>query len=172
MTRSAHGDGSRDLTIRPIHAAAVPAALGRARQYRLLNEPQQTESICLDILAIEPRHQEALTMLIMALTDQFASRAGLVDVAKAHARELEAEYDRLYLLGVVLEREARAQLTRGPSAGFAYDLFIQAIACYERAEPIRPPDNDDPILRRNGCIRTMTAERLEPMAENEEQLLE
>jgi hypothetical protein len=163
---------ARDLTLRRIHPGAVPAALERARVYRLLNEPQQAESICLDILAIEPRHQEALTTLIMAFTDQFPSRAGLVDRAKARVAELAGEYERLYFLGLVHEREARAHLTKGPSASFAHDLFLEAIACYERAETLRPPNNDDPILRRNGCLRTMAAEGLEPMAETEEQLLE
>ena len=75
----------RDLSLRRIHPGAVPAALERARLYRLLNEPQQAESICLDILAIEPRDQEALTTLVMALTDQFPARAGLVERAKARA---------------------------------------------------------------------------------------
>jgi tetratricopeptide (TPR) repeat protein len=163
---------TRDLSLRRIHAAAVPAALERARGYRLLNEPEQAESICLDILAIEPEHQEALTTLIMALTDQFSSRAGLVDRAKARVAELRGEYERLYFMGLVLEREGRAHLTKGPSAGFAHDLFLEAITCYERAEGLRPPNNDDPILRRNGCLRTMAAEGLEPMTHAGEQPLE
>ena len=163
---------ARDLTLRRIHVGAVPAALERARLYRLLNEPQQAESICLDVLAVEPRHQEALTTLIMALTDQFPARAGLVEQAKARVADLAGEYERLYYLGLVHEREARGHLTKGPSAGFAHDLFLEAIACYERAEALRPPNNDDPILRRNGCLRTMAAEGLEPMASSEEQPLE
>jgi len=162
----------RDLSLRRIHPGAVPAALERARLYRLLNEPQQAESICLDILAIEPRDQEALTTLVMALTDQFPARAGLVERAKARVAELAGEYERLYFMGLVLEREARAHLGRGPSASFAHDLFLEAISFYERAEALRPPNNDDPILRRNGCLRTMITEGLEPMSEGEEQLLE
>lgn len=163
---------SRELALRRIHPAAVPAALERARTYRLLNEPAQAESICLDILAIEPAHQDALKTLIVALTDQFPHRAGLVERATNRVRQLTGEYDRRYYSGLVLEREARAHLTKGMSASFAHDLFIQAIAQYEQAEGVRPENNDDPILRRNGCIRTMTAEGLEPMTEGSEQQLE
>jgi tetratricopeptide (TPR) repeat protein len=164
---------SRDLALRRIHPAAVPAALERARGYRLLNEPEQAESICLDVLAIEPEHQEGLRILIAVLTDQFRTRAGLVERAKARVGQLRAEYERLYFMGLVLEREARAHLHKGLSAGFAHDLFREAIEFYERAEAIRPADNDDPILRRNGCLRTMLAEGLEPMAAGtEEQPLE
>lgn len=163
---------TRDLSIRRIRPDAVPAALDRARTYRLLNEPQQAESICLDVLAIEPEHQEALATLIMALTDQFPTRAGLVERAKARVARLRGEYERLYFMGLVLEREARAHLGKGPSASFAYDLFLDAIAHYERAEALRPANTDDPILRRNGCLRTMAAEHLEPMIAAEEQPLE
>jgi hypothetical protein len=40
--------------LRPLSSAAIPAALAKAERYRLLNEPSEAESICLDILAIEP----------------------------------------------------------------------------------------------------------------------
>lgn len=163
---------TRDLSLRRIHTTAVPAALERARTYRLLNEPEQAESICLDVLAVEPAHQEALTTLILALSDQFPKRAGLVERAKAQVPQLRGEYERLYFMGLLLEREARAHLGKGPSAAFAHDLFLDAIAHYERAESLRPPDNDDPILRRNGCLRTMSAEGLEPMTHADEQPLE
>jgi len=163
---------TRDLSLRRIHPAAVPTALERARTYRLLNEPEQAESICLDVLAVEPDHQEALTTLIMALSDQFPARAGLVERAKALVPQLHGGYERLYFMGLLLEREARAHLGKGPSAGFAHDLFLDAIAHYERAEALRPPNNDDPILRRNGCLRTMVAEGLEPMNHAGEQPLE
>ena len=58
--------------IKPIHREAVPAALEKAKHYRLLNAPADAESICLDILEIDPDHQEALVVLILSLTDQFA----------------------------------------------------------------------------------------------------
>jgi hypothetical protein len=161
-----------DLSLRRIHPAAVPRALERARTYRLLNEPAQAESICLDILAIEPAQPDALKTLILALADQFSERAGLVRRAQARVAQLTNEYERLYYSGVVLEREARAHLGKGHSAAFAHNLFMEAMSFYEKAEPHRPENNDDPILRRNSCLRTISAEGLEPMHETDEHALE
>ena len=148
---------SRDLALRRIHPGAVPDALEKARVYRLLNEPEQAESICLDILAIQPHHQLALETLILALTDQFSRRAELVAAARTWVGQLQGEYERLYYTGLVLERDARAQLAHGPSGGSARELLLEAIDQYERAEALRPQGNDDPILRRNGCLRAMAA---------------
>ena len=103
---------------------------------------------------------------------QFPHNAALVRRARKRAAQLTNEYDKLYFSGLILEREARAQLTKGHSAAFAHDLFMDAIAFYERAESLRPENNDDPILRRNSCLRTLTAEGLEPMHEGSEHPLE
>jgi tetratricopeptide (TPR) repeat protein len=151
------------LSLRTIHPGAVAAALDKARQYRLLGEPEQAESICLDILEIEPQHPDALKTLIMALTDQFARRSDCVRRARVRVTQLSGEYERLYYNGLILERDARAQLAKGLSAAFAHDLFMEAISFYERAESLRPEDNDDPILRRNSCLRTLWAEGLESL---------
>src|SRR5712664_433657 len=56
---------------KPISAESIPEALAKVERYRLLNEPSLAESICLDILAIVPRHQQALISLLLARTDQF-----------------------------------------------------------------------------------------------------
>ena len=45
---------------------AIPAALEKAMRYRLLNEPLQSECICLDILEVEPQNQQALVTLLLA----------------------------------------------------------------------------------------------------------
>lgn len=163
------------LSLRTIHPGAVAAALEKARQYRRLNEPEQAESICLDILAIEPENLDALKTLIMALTDQFAQRSDCVRRARVRLAQLPGEYDRLYYNGLILERDARAQLAKGKSAAFAHDLFMEAISFYERAESLRSEDNDDPILRRNSCLRTLWAEGLEslrPMQSDDEPAFE
>src|SRR3989454_3897227 len=57
--------------LKPLSKEAIPAALQRAERYRLLNEPAEAESICLDILQIEPENQAASITLLLALTDQF-----------------------------------------------------------------------------------------------------
>src|ERR1700722_16262182 len=63
--------GSAMNDFKPISPDAVPLALEKAERYRLLNEPAQAESICLDVLAVDPDNQRALVMLLLALSDQF-----------------------------------------------------------------------------------------------------
>ena len=43
-----------------LSTGAIPAALAQAERYRLLNEPGEAESICLDVLRVDPEHQDAL----------------------------------------------------------------------------------------------------------------
>ena len=54
--------------LKSLHKDAIPAALEKAERYRLLNEPGEAESICLDILQIDPENQEAVITLLLALT--------------------------------------------------------------------------------------------------------
>lgn len=142
--------------LKPISAEAVPEALAKVERYRLLNEPWQAESICLDVLKIEPDHEQALIMLLLSLTDQFGH-----GVSAAKAREvlprLRTEYDRAYYAGIIAERWADALLRQGsPGAGFtAYQSIREAMQHYERAESIRSSGNDDAILRWNTCARLL-----------------
>jgi hypothetical protein len=46
--------------LKQLHKDAIPAALEKAERYRLLNEPGEAESICLDILAVDPDNQRAV----------------------------------------------------------------------------------------------------------------
>ena len=61
--------------LKPIAKTSIPRALEKAERYRLLNEPRQAESICLDILAVDSSNQAALIILLLALTDQFGESA-------------------------------------------------------------------------------------------------
>jgi hypothetical protein len=138
---------------------AIPAALTQAERYRLLNEPAEAESICLDILKIEPDQQEALSTLILACTDQFAE--GYIVRAMSQAeRALKAirdEYKRLYLTGIVRERRGKAELRddRPGSGASAQQLIRDAMSWYERAEAIHPPGTDEALLRWNTCARIL-----------------
>ena len=60
--------------MKPLHPESIEKSLGKAHRYRLLNEPLHAESICLDVLAIEPENQQAINILLLALTDQFEKR--------------------------------------------------------------------------------------------------
>ena len=142
--------------LKPISREAIPEALSKAERYRLLNEPWQAESICLDVLHVEPGHQQALVLLLLSLTDQFGK-----GVSTARAREvlhhLHGDYERAYYGGIVHERWAESLLRQDtPGAGFtAYQSLREAMECYERAEALRPALNDDSILRWNTCARIL-----------------
>jgi hypothetical protein len=130
---------------------AVPAALSKAERYRLLNEPREAESICLDILEREPDNQDALKMLLLALTDQFGEgdTSSVVSEARQIPTRLRDEYDRSYFMGIVCERQARLRLR---DSG-AFELLREAMRWYEKAESLRPPGNDESLLRWNTCAR-------------------
>jgi hypothetical protein len=152
-----------EFTFKVLRPGAIPAALERAERYRLLNEPTQAESICLDILETEPENQAALILLLLSLTDQFDD-VHSVQRASVLLRRLTDEYHRAYYQGIIHERRARAQLHRSaPGGGYtAYYLLREAMQCYEAAENIRPSDNDEALLRWNTCARTIMSEQLHP----------
>jgi tetratricopeptide (TPR) repeat protein len=135
---------------------AIPAALEKARFYRLLNEPEQAESICEDILRLDPDNQAAVTSLLLALTDRFSGpRPAQPYQARALLSRLRSDYDREYFAGLIAEREGIAWLRSDkPRCGeAAYHCFREAMGHYEAAEAVRPPANDDALLRWNSCAR-------------------
>ena len=147
----------------------LPRALAKAERYRLLNEPREAESICLDALEREPDNQEALKTLLLALTDQFSSEdawvpdptrpspaATVVAEALKVVTRLRDEYDRAYYSGVIYERRANATLHSNSAR--AFDWLRSAMTWYEKAEAIRPPANDDAVLRWNTCARLIMRE--------------
>jgi len=144
------------LELKPLSKDAIEPALAKAERYRLLNEPLEAESICLDVLAIDPGNQPAQIVMLLALTDQFGDASGAAARAEQLASGLTGEYDRLYYSGIVAERRARTLLTRGGVATTdAYEWFMDALDCFERAERVRPAGNDDAILRWNACVRAL-----------------
>ena len=62
------------FTLKPISRDSVDGALAKAERYRLLNEPHEAESICRDILEVDPANRQARISLILALTDQIPTR--------------------------------------------------------------------------------------------------
>jgi len=137
---------------------AVPAALDKAHHYRLLNEPTEVQSICLDVLEIEPENQRALVMLLLSWTDRFHhGGAPLLAAAREIVPRLDSEYARAYYGGIVLERWAKAKLRRGGvgAAEGVHDLLRQAMARFEEAIAIGKPGDDEAILRWNTCFRLL-----------------
>jgi len=143
---------------KPISREGIPAALEKAQRYRLLNEPVQAESICLDILAVEPENQSALVTQILAITDRLQTNLSAgVKQANELLPHLRDEYKRHYYAGIICERHAMATLARGaPRAGeSAYQSLRDAMTHYEHAEKMRPAGEDEAILRYNTCVRLL-----------------
>ena len=149
--------------LKPLHPDAIPAALERAVRYRLLNEPGAAESICLDVLLIDPDNQQALVTLFLAMTERFEKGYAVGDrrIEDVLAR-LRDEYERIYYTGILWERRAKARLNKGtPGSEYAaYDWFREAMQWFEKAEAKRPAGNDDAILRWNSCARIIKANNL------------
>jgi tetratricopeptide (TPR) repeat protein len=146
--------------LKPLSKEAVPAALEKAHRYRLLNEPVEAESICRDILEIDPDNQDALVTLFLALTDQLGDHLGsTLQQAQDVLSRIRDEYSRTYRHGILCERRAKAQLKRGgPRSGNdAYEWFQEAMQHYEKAAEMRPKNNDEAILRWNACARILMA---------------
>jgi hypothetical protein len=139
--------------LKALSADAIEAALAKAERYRLLNEPGEAESICLDILRIDADNQPARIVLLLALTDQFGELPGAHDRARALLSHLHSDYDRAYYAGIIAERRAKAQLARAGGWTGAYEWLIEAMQHFERAEAVRPVGNDDARLRWNACVR-------------------
>jgi hypothetical protein len=155
--------------LKPISHDSVAGALAKAERYRLLNEPNEAESICCDILEVQPDNQQALISLILALTDQIAEDAGAFANALATITRLEGSYERAYYTGIAWERRAKARY-QGCGQGsrhYAHEWIVRALRLFEEAERLRVAGNDDSILRWNACIRFLSRHKeLEPRAED------
>ena len=144
------------MELKRLSTAAIPGALAKAERYRLLNEPDEAQSICEDVLHADPTNFEAVRTLILALTDSFPNHdPNTVGRAQELVARLPSEYERAYFAGLVAERRARALMTRGgPGRALpAGDLLREAMRAFERAEAVKPADNDDALLRWNACVR-------------------
>src|ERR1700674_1633409 len=97
--------------LKPISSQGVPRAIARAERYRLLNEPQEAESICRDILRVDADNQAGIPMLLLAITDQFGKNP---DVGAEQAMKVlgkrSGEYERSFYAGVISKRWGKARL--------------------------------------------------------------
>lgn len=144
------------LELKHLSPDAIPAALAKAERYRLLNEPAAAESICLDILAVVPDHQDAVVTLLLALTDQFRDEGAARQVARAQdlVPRLHDEYARSYYAAIICERRARAYLASG-AAALGRDWLLEALRGFDRAIALRHHGNDEAVLRWNACARAL-----------------
>ena len=142
--------------LKKLSPEGIERALEKVERYRLLNEPWEAESICRDVLATDPDNEEALISLLLAQTDQFDHEGSpSADDVRALLPELESEYQRAYYEGIICERKGTSLLKRAShgSGPLVYDWLRKAMAHYAKAADLRPPGNDDALVRWNTCAR-------------------
>ncbi|PYX33973.1 MAG: hypothetical protein DMG80_03990 [Acidobacteria bacterium] len=145
-----------ELKLKTISKDGVAEALSKVELYRYLNEPEEAESICNDILAADPENQVAQRLLGLTITDQFEGQTSdRYAEAEKIFQALGDPYERMYYLGLLQERRAKAQIRAGRPAHMLVGSFHEAMRCFEEAEKIRPPHNDDAVLRWNRCVRLL-----------------
>jgi len=155
------------FTLKPIRKEGIPRALEKVQQYRLLNEPMEAESICRDILAIEPDNQLAIINLVLTLSDGFAAGKS-PNEANELIEKIDSKYQRQYYKALILERQGKATLVKAyPRCEYdAYEWLREAIIEFEKADQMSDRDNNDAILRRNTCVRIIADRHLTPRPED------
>jgi hypothetical protein len=146
------------FNLKKISADAIPDALEKARCFRFLGEPLEAESICRDILAVDPENSPAQALLLLALTDQFDQRLGSAWLeAQEIIERMTDPYSRAYYTGIIHERRGKTYFNNGrPGSGrLAYESFRTAMEAYETAEKTRVSGDADAALRWNTCARAI-----------------
>jgi tetratricopeptide (TPR) repeat protein len=142
--------------LKSISKAGIAEAIAKVELYRYLNQPEEAESICRDILAVDPQHQLALRFLGLTITDQFTGGAtDRSQEVEGIFQKLSDRYEQLYYTGILYERRAKAQLHTGQPPHTLLPLFERALELFGEAEKIRPASNDDAILHWNRCVRLL-----------------
>jgi len=148
-----------DVKLKTISKAGIAEAIAKAELYRYLNEPEEAESICRDILAADAKHMLGLRTLGLAITDQFTGGPGDRYAEVQNIFEgLTDLYERSYYLGILCERRVKAQLRAGRAPHTLLPLLEKALQHFGDAEKIHPPGNDDAILRWNRCVRLLQSQ--------------
>ena len=146
-----------EYKLKRISTAGIPEAIAKAELYRSLNEPEEAESICRDILAVEPTASARLAPSWPRSHRPVHRRSvrSRTGKRKRSSSDSSDPYERLYYAGIVYERRAKAQFNAGQPPHVLLPLFEQALHTFAEAEKISPPGNDDAILRWNRCVRLL-----------------
>ena len=159
-----------ELELKKLSLDGVAPALAKAERYRLLNEPAEAESICLDILDVDANNQQAMIALLLSLTDQFGqNRTRLRKRAVEIIPRLNDEYERNYYSGLICERMGKAIIAKWNFGAVhdAYEWLHDALEWYEKSEALRSDGNDEVVLRWNHCLRTIREHNLQPRPKDE-----
>jgi len=122
--------------LKEIGKASINHTIEMAERYRLLNQPRLAQSICMDILTVDPKNQQVLVILLLALTDQYRQEGYSVGEKRAEdvIVKLDSDYKKNYYSGIILERKAEASVSKKVPGFVAYQWFRQAMKFYEKAK--------------------------------------
>src|SRR5438270_13030210 len=103
-----------EFELKPISPGGIAGALAKITHYRYLNQAEEAESICRDVIAADAENQTALRMLGLVLTDQFngSSSDGYAEAESILSR-LTDLYERQYYMVILHERRAKAEVLPG-----------------------------------------------------------
>ena len=148
------------MELKSLSYDSIDSAIEKAKHYRLLNDPENAESICLDILSVDSDHQEALIVLILAITDQFMGGSRIKEARQYLARVTD-DFNQAYFAGLICERAAKSILAKNnPGAReAAFEWLQDAMEHFMKSDSFEH-DDDDPILRWNSCARMINKHQL------------
>jgi len=163
------------IQLKKISSDFIGEALRKADKYRMLNHPKTSESICRDVLEVDPDNQQAVHLLIVSVSEQFANTNRYSDIRLRHADEwishVKDEYQRLYLSGLIRERWAKARIRDLPGPDL-YEYFHEAMEFYEQAEKIKPEGDESTTIHWNLCARQINRHpHIRPHEEDSEAML-
>lgn len=164
------------IELKTLTKQAIPSALEMAGHYRLIGEPDEAESICQDILSVDPDNQDALITRILSLTDRFTEN-GMSDAfeeARKTVNRLSDQYCKSYYSGIIFERRAKHHYNSGsPGSGrVAFGWYVKALYAFNDALSSCDPNNQDAVLRWNSCARFINSHpELRPEKDKEPDML-
>ena len=98
--------------LKRLSTAAIPAALAKAERYRLLNEPEEAQSICEDILTADPDEFRCGADVDPGADRYLPKQDGNVSRAQELVARLPSEYERAYFGGTGVPSAAPARCWR------------------------------------------------------------
>ena len=129
-----------DAQLKVISRAGIAEAIAKAELYRYLNEPEEAESICRDILSVDSGHQLARRLLGLSITDQFTGYAGdrYTEVEEIFKSLRDRVRTRPTTPGFCTNAAPRCSSAAAIPRTFCCRSSKQAMKCFAEAEKIRP----------------------------------
>ena len=114
---------------------------------------------------MEPDHNEALIVLILAMSDNLDDGYRISDKRIEDLLEkLESDYERAYYTGLVAERRGLAKIrSQNPGSSYvAYECLTTAQRHFEEAIKLSHSTGGEATLRWNTCARLIERNNLAP----------